>query len=299
MPLIQTKHASGIMVSTQNIADGPADVIDSQSGTWANVAWVWNTDTASQVHRRHGAAAGAMTVTVGDIPITFDSPVQDGSTIIVLLGGKVFASFPNSDVQITIVEWSGIEFDIATDESWWTATFIPSSSSTFEPLYAPLPTPLDGVMFASVWNRAGTVTSHPTGFTQLAGNTANFYAYYREVTTADTVTTAALGGSTTSRWATVVASFHATESPVIGSSVFGVTTTVTSTCSVAFGLDGETNTLSDAGTLKIFGDLEVTGTVTIPGASLSNPASILNAIVGTDDGQPIIDSDGNVVYVNG
>jgi hypothetical protein len=86
---------------------------------------------------------------------------------------------------------------------------------------------------------------------------------------------------------------------ITGSAVFGVTTTVTATRAITFGLDGETNVHDTAGTLKIFGDLEVTGSVTIPSASFSNPASILNAIVGTDDGQPIIDSDGNVVYVNG
>jgi hypothetical protein len=57
--------------------------------------------------------------------------------------------------------------------------------------------------------------------------------------------------------------------------------------------------VDEPNTLYVAGNLIVTGTTTIAGPYLSNPSSILDALVGTDDGQPIIDSDGNVVFVNG
>lgn len=52
-----------------------------------------------------------------------------------------------------------------------------------------------------------------------------------------------------------------------GSAVFGVNTKVSGTRSVAFGLDGETNVLDEDGKLKVFGDFEATGIVTVPDAS--------------------------------
>lgn len=61
----------------------------------------------------------------------------------------------------------------------------------------------------------------------------------------------------------------AAEVPIQGSAVFGVNTTVKATRAVAFGLDGNTNVLSTAGKLKVFGDFEVTGTTTLASASVS------------------------------
>jgi hypothetical protein len=48
------------------------------------------------------------------------------------------------------------------------------------------------------------------------------------------------------------------------SEAHGELTNVTGTRAVAFGLDGASNTLSEDGKLKIFGDFEVTGTATVP-----------------------------------
>jgi hypothetical protein len=49
----------------------------------------------------------------------------------------------------------------------------------------------------------------------------------------------------------------------------------------------------------VAGDVIVTGTTTVTTPSLSNPSSLWNAIVSTTDGEAVIDSDGNVVFVNG
>lgn len=49
---------------------------------------------------------------------------------------------------------------------------------------------------------------------------------------------------------------------LVGSTVFGVNTTVTATRAFAVGLDGNSNVHSDSGVFKIFGDLEVTGSFT-------------------------------------
>lgn len=55
--------------------------------------------------------------------------------------------------------------------------------------------------------------------------------------------------------------------------VFGVTTTVTGTRAIAFGLDGNTNTHSTDGVCKVFGSVEVTGTVTVGGSISGAPLS--------------------------
>jgi hypothetical protein len=84
-----------------------------------------------------------------------------------------------------------------------------------------------------------------------------------------------------------------------GSSVFGVTTTVTATRAVAFGLDGETNTLSEAGKVKVFGNLVVTGDVTFTGdVTVSEPSALMDSIV-TTGSEIVYDSSGNVVVVDG
>jgi hypothetical protein len=54
--------------------------------------------------------------------------------------------------------------------------------------------------------------------------------------------------------------------PIIGSGVIGVNTTVSASHAVAVGVDGNVNTHSDSGVLKVFGKMHVTGTVTADGA---------------------------------
>lgn len=54
-----------------------------------------------------------------------------------------------------------------------------------------------------------------------------------------------------------------------GSFVAGVTTTVTADRAIAFGLDGNVNTHSTAGTFKVFGDMDVTGDFVTPDGNLS------------------------------
>jgi len=83
-----------------------------------------------------------------------------------------------------------------------------------------------------------------------------------------------------------------------GSAVFGEHTTVSASRAVAFGLNGATNTLSEAGKLKVFGNFEVTGDVTIGGDLLGSATlveTILHSIV-TAGGEVVVDSDGNVVF---
>jgi hypothetical protein len=63
-----------------------------------------------------------------------------------------------------------------------------------------------------------------------------------------------------------------------GSAVFGVNTTVRATRAVAFGLDGNTNELISAGKMKVFGDFEVTGSVTMAGATVSVTSTELSAV---------------------
>jgi hypothetical protein len=60
-----------------------------------------------------------------------------------------------------------------------------------------------------------------------------------------------------------------TVTPIIGSAVFGVTTTVTATRAIAFGLDNAVNVHGTAGMFKVFGDMEVTGSFA-SGTSLSD-----------------------------
>jgi hypothetical protein len=86
-------------------------------------------------------------------------------------------------------------------------------------------------------------------------------------------------------------------STVTGSAAFGVDGTVTATRAVLFSLDGETNTHSDAGVLKICGDLVVTGDVTFTGdVTVSEPSSLMDSIV-TTGSEIVYDSSGNVVVV--
>lgn len=71
---------------------------------------------------------------------------------------------------------------------------------------------------------------------------------------------------------TLVASTASPE--VIGSTVFGVSTTVTASRAAAFGLDGNTNVHSEADKLKVFGHFEYTGTGTLPGFAPSSPSYV-------------------------
>lgn len=75
--------------------------------------------------------------------------------------------------------------------------------------------------------------------------------------------------------------------------------TVVSDLTVLVNLDGLGRTVDEPNTLYVAGDVIVTGTTTFAGMSFSDPTSILDALVSTDDGQAVIDSDGNVVFVNG
>ena len=70
---------------------------------------------------------------------------------------------------------------------------------------------------------------------------------------------------------------------ITGSAVFGVTTTVTATRAIAFGLDGATNTHGTAGMFKVFGDMDVTGTVTFSGTL----SVLLDALEDVSLGSPV------------
>lgn len=59
------------------------------------------------------------------------------------------------------------------------------------------------------------------------------------------------------------------EAELQGSLVAGVNTDVTATRAIAFGLDGSTNVHNTPGMFKVFGDTEVTGTVTVGGSAVS------------------------------
>jgi len=85
---------------------------------------------------------------------------------------------------------------------------------------------------------------------------------------------------------------------IVGSTVFGVTTTVTATRAFAVGLDNNVNTLSEEGKFKIFGDLEVTGTVTFADLTVTDLTNIMGAMV-TTGSELVLDSSGNIVFVNG
>lgn len=88
--------------------------------------------------------------------------------------------------------------------------------------------------------------------------------------------------------------------PIRGTAVFGVTTTVTASRAIAFGVDGNVNVHNEAGKVKVFGDFEVTGETTLTGGVLmDDPVSILDTIVTTSDGEIVFDSDGKIVYTNG
>lgn len=219
MALVQQKHHSGIVLGSwptiPNIADGPINVTDSQGGTWENINWAWNYDNGAQLYRRHNAAAGSLTVTLNaDENITFDSPVQAGSTIVLLLTGKVTASYPSSDVECTLLEWSQAEIVLpaATGTSLWNASSIPNTTTTFEPIYSAL-AQKDGVIFLAVRVKTGTVTVHPAGFTQLGGNTTTFKAYYRVIAAADVVSSALLTSSGATSWSSALAVFEDTAPP--------------------------------------------------------------------------------------
>jgi hypothetical protein len=91
------------------------------------------------------------------------------------------------------------------------------------------------------------------------------------------------------------------DAPVVqikGSFVFGADGTLTSTRTILANLDGTTRTVNRPGTFYIGGDLVVTGDVIYTGAS-SQPTSFYNSLVTTADGDLVIDSDGNVVFVEG
>ena len=79
---------------------------------------------------------------------------------------------------------------------------------------------------------------------------------------------------------------------IVGSAVFGVTTTVTAPRAIAFGLDDNVNVHHEAGWFKVFGNMEVTGET-----RFTNFGTSLDGIV-TAGGEIVIDSDGNVVYVS-
>lgn len=83
----------------------------------------------------------------------------------------------------------------------------------------------------------------------------------------------------------------------IGCAVFGVNTTVAATRAVAFGLDGETNVHDTPGTLKIFGDLVVTGDTTVGGStstSFTLTAELVESIIGA-----VVVADEEIVFADG
>jgi hypothetical protein len=88
--------------------------------------------------------------------------------------------------------------------------------------------------------------------------------------------------------------------PIVGSHVFGTKGTIQSTRTFMANLDDTTRSINMPGTFFIGGDLVVTGTTTITGdVSTTSPATLMNSIVTASDGSIVLDSDGNVVFVNG
>lgn len=57
---------------------------------------------------------------------------------------------------------------------------------------------------------------------------------------------------------------------IMGSAVFGMHTTVTASRAVAFGLDGNVNTLGTPGMAKFFGNVAITGDLTVDGSTTSS-----------------------------
>jgi hypothetical protein len=68
--------------------------------------------------------------------------------------------------------------------------------------------------------------------------------------------------------------------PIIGSLVAGVKTTVNVTRGIAFGLDDNTNVLSEVGKFKVFGNAEITGDLTVGGSTLVSSGSVSTALDG-------------------
>jgi len=86
--------------------------------------------------------------------------------------------------------------------------------------------------------------------------------------------------------------------PIVGSHAFGVKGTIQSTRTFLANLDNTTRTVNRPGTFFIGGDLVVTGDVIYTGASTA-PTTLYNSIVMTDTGETVMDSSGNVVFVEG
>jgi hypothetical protein len=74
------------------------------------------------------------------------------------------------------------------------------------------------------------------------------------------------------RWTMV----QGVSSPITGSLVAGVDTTVSATRAIAFGLDGNTNVHSTAGQFKVFGDMAVTGTTTLNDLTVTGTTALAN-----------------------
>lgn len=96
----------------------------------------------------------------------------------------------------------------------------------------------------------------------------------------------------------VYAYFDAPDVQIKGSTVFGVSGTVTSARTFLANLDNTTRSVNRPGTFFIGGDLVVTGDVIYTGTTTA-PTSFYDSLVATDDGDLVMDSDGNAVFVEG
>lgn len=115
------------------------------------------------------------------------------------------------------------------------------------------------------WTEVDEVT---TPFSAPAGESD-----YRIVTAAGTQS-CAWTSTVSGAWGAAIAVFAPTAALARGCSVFGTNTTIAgATRAAAFGLNGNTNVMTESGKLKVFGKFEVTDTCTVPSPSNSTDAA--------------------------
>jgi hypothetical protein len=240
-------------------------------------------------------------------------------------GGTLFVGWRDLESGDTTFGWTSSSLGSA-DTIWgvdvfrglpagdpFIGTVVPTYTSPQDNPDPPAVTPLvDDSLVWTIFGKNENLDSWPptppSGYT-LAGGATTFLGFDATAATAYKIVS---GGASVSEdpgaWTVAVSAgssntmltLAAAPEPltISGSAVFGVDGTVTATRAVLFSLDGETNVHSDAGVLKICGDLEVTGDTTFEGAvSVTDPGTVMHSIV-TTGSDIVYDSDGNIVVVD-
>lgn len=148
----------------------------------------------------------------------------------------------------------------------------------------------DPVWVANTWNEievtivvhntTGSITLKKAGVTVLTATGLDTQALGTEAIDGVEIIPQSASGSHAAI-DTVRLSDPSTPPAIVGSAVFGVTTTVKATRAIAFGLDNNVNVHNTAGMFKVFGNVSITGDLTVDGTTTTTHSRLRAATTTT------------------